>query len=148
MFHTFWFSMYFCSLRKDYVLLTKIVFIIVKRRCRSIHLEKFFKTDALKNFTTFTENTCVGLRNWNIIKKRVQHRCFLMNIAKFLRAALLIEHLWWLLLEVVTFFSIFCCPCSTAFIIALFFKRERGGCVCKFQWPPPEGGGGGIWKIF
>ena len=33
------------------------------------------------------------------LQKRLQHRRFLMNIAKFLRRQFLIEHLWWLLLS-------------------------------------------------
>ena len=36
----------------------------------------------------------------NFIKKRLQHRYFLVNIVKFLRTAFLIEQLWWLLLKV------------------------------------------------
>ena len=35
----------------------------------------------------------------NFIKKRLQHRCFPLNIAKFLRTAFFIEDLWWLLLH-------------------------------------------------
>ena len=31
------------------------------------------------------------------IKNRLQHRCFPVNIVKFLRATFFIEHLWWLL---------------------------------------------------
>ena len=31
-------------------------------------------------------------------KKRLWHRCFLLNFAKFLRTTFFIEHLWWLLL--------------------------------------------------
>ena len=34
----------------------------------------------------------------NSIRKRFQHRCFSVNIAKFLRAAFFIEHLRWLFL--------------------------------------------------
>ena len=33
----------------------------------------------------------------NFIQKRLQHRCFPVNIAEFLRVAIFIEHLWWLL---------------------------------------------------
>ena len=35
------------------------------------------------------------------MKKGLQHRYFPVNIAKILRTAFFIEHLWWLLLEVV-----------------------------------------------
>ena len=33
----------------------------------------------------------------NFIQKRLQHRSFPVNIAEFLRVAIFIEHLWWLL---------------------------------------------------
>ena len=39
-----------------------------------------------------------GLKAYNLIKKRLQHRCFLVNVAKFLRSPFLIEQLRWLLL--------------------------------------------------
>ena len=39
-----------------------------------------------------------GLKVCNFIKKRLQHRCFPVNIAKFLRTVFFIEHHWWLLL--------------------------------------------------
>ena len=37
------------------------------------------------------------LDSCNFIKKRLQHKCFSVNITKFLRAASFIEHLRWLL---------------------------------------------------
>ena len=40
------------------------------------------------------------------IKSRLQDRCFPVNIAKFLRTAFYIEQLWWLLLELRHFFSL------------------------------------------
>ena len=33
-------------------------------------------------------------------KKRLRHRCFLVNFAKFLIKPFFIEHLWWLLLKI------------------------------------------------
>ena len=42
--------------------------------------------------------TVLGDETWNFIKKKFQHRCFSVNIAKFLRKAFSIEHLQWLLL--------------------------------------------------
>ena len=33
-----------------------------------------------------------------LLKKRLWHRCFPVNFAKFLRTAFFIEHFWWLLL--------------------------------------------------
>ena len=59
------------------------------------------------------ENTCdgvsfliklqaLGLRPAaTLLKKRLWHRCFPVNFAKFIRAPFLTEHLWWLLLIVI-----------------------------------------------
>ena len=40
-------------------------------------------------------------KTWNFIKKRLQHRCFPANIAKFLKTTFFIKHLWWLLLKAI-----------------------------------------------
>ena len=40
-----------------------------------------------------------GLEARKSIKRRLQHRCFPVNTAKFLRTAFSIEQIWWLLLE-------------------------------------------------
>ena len=39
------------------------------------------------------------LRPATLLMKRLWHRCFPVNFAKFLRTALFIEYLWWLLLH-------------------------------------------------
>ena len=51
------------------------------------------------------ENTCARVSFFNkvaglspLLKKRLWHRCFSVNFAKFLRKSFFIEHLWWLLL--------------------------------------------------
>ena len=44
-------------------------------------------------------NKVAGLKAYNFIKKRLQHRCFPVNIAKLLRTAFFIEQLRWLLLD-------------------------------------------------
>ena len=44
-------------------------------------------------------NNVSGLRACNFIKKRLEHRCFPVNFAKFLRRSFLIEQLRWLLLS-------------------------------------------------
>ena len=41
------------------------------------------------------ENTCARVSF--LIKKRLRHRCFPVNFAKFPRTPFIIEHLWWLL---------------------------------------------------
>ena len=73
---------------------------------KSDRLQVFFKTSVIKNVTIFTEkhlcwslffNKVAGLKAYNFIKKRLWHRCFPVNMAKLLRTAFFIEHLWWLL---------------------------------------------------
>ena len=57
------------------------------------------------------ENTCTRicfliketLLKQTLLKKRLRHRCFPVNLVKFLRTAFFIERLWWLLLKVRTF---------------------------------------------
>ena len=57
----------------------------------------FFKIGVLKNVAIFAGKAPVlellfnkvGLEVCNFIKKRLQHRCFLVNIAKFLRTFIL-----------------------------------------------------------
>ena len=63
-------------------------------------LQKFRsrKTPVLE----FLFNKDAGLKLSNFMKKRLQHRYFPVNIAKFLRTAFLIEHLWCLLLSIVS----------------------------------------------
>ena len=50
------------------------------------------------------ENACVGVSFlfffFKIIIYRLQHRCFPVNISKFLRTAFYIELLWWLILKI------------------------------------------------
>ena len=43
-------------------------------------------------------NKVAGLRLATLLKKRLWHRCFPVNFAKFLRTPFLTEHLWWLLM--------------------------------------------------
>ena len=56
----------------------------------------FFKIDVLKNFTNFTEKclywgiNLVKLQAWyaaTLLKKRLQHRCFPVKFAEFLRTS-------------------------------------------------------------
>ena len=48
------------------------------------------------------KNTCVrvsfSIKLQVLLKKKLWHRCFPVNFAKFLRAPFITEHLWWLLL--------------------------------------------------
>ena len=72
---------------------------------RSSRPELFCKKGALRNFAKFTGkhlcqslfNKVIGLRPATLLKKRLWHRCFPKNFAKFLRTPFLTEHLQWLL---------------------------------------------------
>ena len=55
------------------------------------------KTPVLESFS----NKVSGLKSGSLIKKRLQHRCFPVKNAKFLRAAFYIEHLRWLVLNLI-----------------------------------------------
>ena len=68
----------------------------------------FCKKGVLRNFAKFTGkhlcqslffNNVEALRPATLLKKRLWHRCFPVNCAKFLRTPFFIEHLWWLLVN-------------------------------------------------
>ena len=67
----------------------------------------FCKKGVLGNFTKYTGRhlwqslffkSC-SLRPATVLKKRLWHRCFTVNLVKFLRTIFIIEHIWWLLLQ-------------------------------------------------
>ena len=67
----------------------------------------FFKIGILKRFTKFTGkhlcqslffNKVTDLRPATLLKKRLWHKCFPVNLAKFLRTLFSLEYLRWLLL--------------------------------------------------
>ena len=55
-----------------------------------------------------------ALRPRTLLKWRLWHRCFLVNLAKFLRSAFFIEHLWWLFLNLKHY------NCNSVFALNLF----------------------------
>ena len=64
----------------------------------------FFKIGVLNNFTLFTEtHLCWSLffekLQIKLFTEKLQHRCFPVNIEKFVRAAFLIKRVWRLLLK-------------------------------------------------
>ena len=72
---------------------------------RSSRQEVFCKKGVLRNFAKLTGkhlcqslffNIVAGLRPTTFLKKRLGHRCFSLNFAKFLRTPFLTEHLRWL----------------------------------------------------
>ena len=72
--------------KKKYLLCTLSRSLLVQtRHCRSSLSQKFFKIDVLKDFANFTgKHQCWSLA-CNFIKKRLQHRCFPVKFANFLR---------------------------------------------------------------
>ena len=81
----------------------------------SRHSQMFFKLGALTNFGIFTgKQLCRSL----FLIKRLQHRCFFVNTAKFLRIAFFIEHLLGLVLYFgVKFLYIGCSDTSAPFVV-------------------------------
>ena len=67
------------------------------RRCsvKTVFSKVLQKTPVLK----FLFNKAAGLQAYYFIKKRLQHRYFLVNFAKILRAPFFTEYLCWLLLK-------------------------------------------------
>ena len=109
------FSCYFCIIDRTFRTQCQKWFFYVQNRTgntwyRSNRSQMFSKMGVLKILQTSQENTCVGvffkrvagLRLCNIIKKRLQHRCFAVKFAKFLRTSFLTEHLMWLLLVIIS----------------------------------------------
>ena len=72
---------------------------------RSSRSEVFYKKAVLRNFAKFTgKHLCQTLFNRlliKLLKKKLWHRFFPVNFAKFLRTPFVTEHLWWLLLTTV-----------------------------------------------
>ena len=63
----------------------------VVRRYSSNCLQMSYKSSVLKQFAIFAgKHLCWSLFLINFVKRRLQHRCFPVNIAKFLRTAF-----WW-----------------------------------------------------
>ena len=59
--------------------------------CGFYYPEVFYKKDVLKNFAIFTESSCarVSFEAATLLKKRLWHRGFPVNFARFLRAPFL-----------------------------------------------------------
>ena len=76
-------------------------------RNRSSSPEVLCEKRVLRNFAKSTGkhlrqslffNKVAGLGPVTLLKKRLEHKCFPVNFAKFLRTPFFTEHLWWLLL--------------------------------------------------
>ena len=65
------------------------------------------------------------------LKKQLRHRCFPINFLKFLRTPFLMEHLWWLLLNLATFWCLFI---KIEIEIVLRFSKITIKCCRKYHF--------------
>ena len=91
---------------------------------RSSHRRCSLTKSVLRNFVIFAGkklcrslffNKVAGLRPSTLLKKRLWHRCFPVNFAKFLRSPFVKEYLWWLLLSVLNK------PLCVVYYLKIFF---------------------------
>ena len=68
-----------------------------------------------------------GLKSCNFIKKRLQHRCFPVNIAKYLRTSFFTEHIRWLFCALNEW--IFYIRTSLLYVIVVLRNRAL---ICRF----------------
>ena len=98
------------------------------RRNRSSRPEVFCEKGFLRNFAKFTgKHLCQNLffnkvPPASLLKKRLWHRYFSVNLANFLRTPFSTEHLWWLLLVKL-------CPLLNYF--PFFFTFSKSCCCDK-----------------
>ena len=96
---------------------------------RSSHQGYSVKKGILKNFTKFTEkhlcqslffNQVAGLRPATLLKKRLWHRCFLVNFVKFLKAPFLQNTSDRQLLQEVLLYK----PCINTFLVLVRYHEN------------------------
>ena len=80
------------KLNDNFVLIRKVIVNETGEVHKSSCLQMFFKIAILKGFAILLIN---------FIKNRLQHRCFPVHIVIFLRTAVFVDHLLWLLLGIV-----------------------------------------------
>ena len=90
----------FCYVNDDSAIQRKKLCRTPIKNCRTDRIIEHLKKAVLKNFAIFTGkkpvleleslfNKVAGLQACNFIKKRLEHRCFPVNFAKFLRTLIL-----------------------------------------------------------
>ena len=105
---------------------------------RSSRPEMFCKKDILKNFAKSRgKYLCHSLffnkvTGWALFKKRVWHRCFPVNFAKFLRTPFHIEHLLWLLL-ILAWWETWGLVMRTMTILLTYFQNSNIEKRCNLQ---------------
>ena len=78
---------------------------LVTKTIKSSPSQMFLKIDVLKNVANLQTKTVLasllnkvaGLKVYNFIKKKLQRRCFSVNIGNFFKNIFLIEYIRWLL---------------------------------------------------
>ena len=65
--------------------------------CKILKNSSFYRTLLMAASVLFNQDA--SLKNSNVMKKRLQHRCFPVKSAKVLRTPFFTGHLWWLLLN-------------------------------------------------
>ena len=97
------------AVRKNFAIFTgnTCVEVVRFKNIRSSHQRGSMKKCVLRNFTKFAgKHLCQSIffnkKLGTLLKKRLWHRCFPVNFAKFLRTSFIKEHLWWLLLKILT----------------------------------------------
>ena len=87
--------------------------------------EVFYEKSVLRNFAKFTGNTCAvvsffnkvaGMRPATLLKKRLRHRCFPVNFAKFLRTSFLKNTSGRLLLDQISVTTCHCVSWETKLV--------------------------------
>ena len=78
----------------------------VARRCS---VEKVFVelSQNLQESTCPRASFLIKLQASASLNKRLWHKCYLVNFAKFLRTPIFTELLWWLLLNYIAFYKVF-----------------------------------------
>ena len=65
-----------------------------KVSCKKVILRNFSKLRGKHLCQSLFFSKVVNLRSATLLKKRLSHRCFLVDFVKFLRTAFFVEHLW------------------------------------------------------
>ena len=81
----------------------RVVMRATRKKLQKQSFADILQNRTLKNLANFTgKHLCWSLF---LIKLRLQHKCFPVKFAKFLRTAFFTEHLRWLLLKLNIYFS-------------------------------------------
>ena len=86
-------SVFFCSCN-----FTSLDFFISNRFIKKAVAQTSSVKKVFLEISQNSKETTLQAAPATLLKKRLWHRCFPVNIAKYLRTPFFTEHLWWLLL--------------------------------------------------